>query len=196
MSEALPALTLTRRVHFALSRFLATLHRGGLAMALGKLQKSYVSSHRSSRTSARSRRVQSRLATLSLSLEDCLHPMSAHTLPNEIWLYVFELATAEYLPSEELPNSMDRSAWFKNVFGAWCLQSPDELVMNAQKRRYKTVKVRCTNLADARGTSSDVEHPGYPLNLQALAPYRRRILVQSYRGLQTASYVPAVPRFE
>ncbi|KAF9650481.1 hypothetical protein BDM02DRAFT_1379388 [Thelephora ganbajun] len=66
--------------------------------------------------------------------------MGAQRLPNEIWVYIFELATAEYLPNGELPNSMDRSAWFKNVFDAWCLQSPDELVMNAQKKRYKIVK--------------------------------------------------------
>ena len=75
--------------------------------------------------------------------------MAAYRLPNEIWLRVFELATVEYFPSVELPNSMDRSVWFKNVFGAWCLQSPDELVMSAQKKRYKTVKVWCTNFVSA-----------------------------------------------
>ena len=68
--------------------------------------------------------------------------MAPHGVPNEIWLYIFELATAEYLPDGELPNSMDKSAWFKNVFGLWCLQSPSELAMNAQKKRHKTVKVR------------------------------------------------------
>ena len=36
---------------------------------------------------------------------------------------------------------MDNSAWFKHVSDAWRLQSPDELAMNAQKKRYKTVKV-------------------------------------------------------
>ena len=69
-------------------------------------------------------------------------PMAAHRLPNEIWLYIFELSTVEYLPNRELPNSMDQSAWFKNVFGDWCLRSPDELAVNAQKKRHKTVKVR------------------------------------------------------
>lgn len=68
--------------------------------------------------------------------------MAAHRLPNEIWLYIFELSTVEYLPNRELPNSMDQSAWFKNVFGDWCLRSPDELAVNAQKKRHKTVKVR------------------------------------------------------
>jgi hypothetical protein len=67
--------------------------------------------------------------------------MAAHRLPNEIWLYIFELSTVEYLPNRELPNSMDKSAWFKNVFGSWSLQSPDELAVNAQKKRHKTVKV-------------------------------------------------------
>ena len=128
-------------------------------------------------------------------LEDSLHSMAAHNLPNEIWLYIFELATAEYLPNEELPNSMDRSAWFKNVFDAWCLQSPDELVRNAQKKRYKTVKVRCTCLADACVTSSDVEFPGYPLDLQTLAPSRWRIPVQSHCGIQAISHAPSVQRF-
>ena len=94
------------------------------------------------------------LTTLSPSFDDSLRPMAAHRLPNEIWLCVFEFATVEYLPSEELPNSMDRSAWFKNVFNAWCLQSPDELVMNAQKKRSKTVKVRCTRLVDAQRNSN------------------------------------------
>ena len=81
-------------------------------------------------------------AILSQSLGDSLHPMAPHGVPNEIWLYIFELATAEYLPDGELPNSMDKSAWFKNVFGLWCLQSPSELAMNAQKKHHKTVKVR------------------------------------------------------
>ncbi|KAF9785508.1 hypothetical protein BJ322DRAFT_1006475 [Thelephora terrestris] len=66
--------------------------------------------------------------------------MAAHRLPNEIWLCIFELSTVEYLPNRELPNSMDKSAWFKNVFGSWSLQSPDELAVNAQKKRHKTVK--------------------------------------------------------
>lgn len=77
-------------------------------------------------------------------------PMSPHGVPNEIWLYIFELATAEYLPDGELPNSMDKSAWFKNVFGLWCLQSPNELTMNAQKKRHKTVKVRGTGFVEVR----------------------------------------------
>ena len=47
---------------------------------------------------------------------------------------------------------MDRSAWFKNVFSAWCLQSPNELAMNAQKKRHKTVKVRRTGVGCSRGT--------------------------------------------
>ena len=88
---------------------------------------------------------------LSPPFQDSLRSMAAHRLPNETWLYIFELSTVEYLPNGELPNSMDRSAWFKNVFDAWCLQSPDELVMNAQKKRYKTVKVCCTSLVGARG---------------------------------------------
>jgi len=113
--------------------------------------------------------------------------MAAHSVPNEIWLHIFELATVNYLPSGELPNSMDKSAWFRNVFSAWCLQSPDELAMNAQKRRHKTIKVRFTGLASARLTW--IPRSGYPLNLQALAPHRRRILVQSYRGFQTISHV-------
>lgn len=91
------------------------------------------------------------LTTLSPPFQDSLRSMAAHRLPNEIWLCIFELSTVEYLPSGELPNSMDRSAWFKNVFDAWCLQSPDELVMSAQKKRYKTVKVCCTSLVGARG---------------------------------------------
>jgi hypothetical protein len=78
--------------------------------------------------------------------------MAAHRVPNEIWLHIFELATADYLPNGDLPNSMDRSAWFKNIYGAWCLQSPDELAMNAQKKRHRTVKVRYTGFAAARGT--------------------------------------------
>lgn len=68
--------------------------------------------------------------------------MAAHRLPNEIWLYIFELSIVEYLPNQEPPNSMDKSAWFKNVFDVWGLQSPDELSMNAQKKRYKTSKAR------------------------------------------------------
>ena len=76
--------------------------------------------------------------------------MAAHRLPNEIWLYVFELATVDYLPDGKLPSSMDGSAWFKNVFNDWCLQSPNELAMNAQKKRHKTVKVCCTGIAGAR----------------------------------------------
>ena len=68
--------------------------------------------------------------------------MAAHRLPNEIWLDIFELSAVEYLPNRELPNSMDKSVWFKNVFDEWRLLSPDELVMNAQKKCYKTVKVR------------------------------------------------------
>ena len=103
----------------------------------------------SGNTSARFQRVHSSaLTALSPSFEHSLCSMAADRVPNEIWLYIFELATVEYLPSGELPNSMDRSAWFKNVFGAWCLQSPDELVMNAQKKRYKTVKVCCTSLVE------------------------------------------------
>ena len=78
--------------------------------------------------------------------------MAVHRLPNETWLYIFELATVEYLPSEELPNSMDRSSWFKNIFDAWSLQAPDELFMNAQKKRYKIVKVRNADLSGTRGT--------------------------------------------
>ena len=76
--------------------------------------------------------------------------MAVHRLPNETWLYIFELVTMEYLPSEELPNSMDRSSWFKNVFDAWSLQSPDEVVMNVQKKRYKIVKVCRADLAGTR----------------------------------------------
>ena len=68
--------------------------------------------------------------------------MVVHRLPNEVWLYIFELSTTEYLPDWELSNSMNKSAWFKHVFVGWCLQSPDELSMNTQKRRYKAVKVR------------------------------------------------------
>lgn len=67
--------------------------------------------------------------------------MAAHRLPNEIWLYIFEISTVEYLPAQEIPSTMDKSAWFKNIFDAWCLQSPDELAMKAQKKRYKIVKV-------------------------------------------------------
>jgi hypothetical protein len=66
--------------------------------------------------------------------------MAAHRLPNEIWLYIFELSTVEYLPNHEPPNSTDKSAWFKHVFDGWCLQSPDELAMNTHKKRYKTAK--------------------------------------------------------
>ena len=120
--------------------------------------------------------------------------MAAHALPNEIWLYIFELATAEYLPGGELPNSMDRSAWFKNIFDVWCLQSPSELAMNAQKKRHKTVKVRRTGLPYTHGTLVYLEYLGYPLNLQALAPYRWRIPVQSHRGLQTSPHAHSVPR--
>ena len=134
------------------------------------------------------------LTTLSPPFQDFPHSMSAHRLPNEIWLNVFELATAECLPNGGLPNSMDRSAWFKSVFDTWCLQSPDELVVSAQKKRYKIVKVRCTSLAEAHGTSIDMTHTGYPLNLQALAPYCWRISIRSYRGLQATSYPPSVQR--
>lgn len=120
--------------------------------------------------------------------------MAAHGIPNEIWLYIFELATVDYLPDEELPNSMDRSAWFKNVFDTWCLQSPSELAMNAQKKRHKTVKVRRTGLTYTRGTLIDIGYSGYPLDLQALAPYRWRIPVQPHRDLQTTSHAYPVQR--
>jgi len=120
--------------------------------------------------------------------------MTAHKLPNEIWLYIFELATVENPSNGKLPNSMDNSVWFKNVFDTWGLQSPDELAMNAQKKRYKTVKVRRMSFTDARGTPIDVEHLGHPLNLQTLAPYRWRIPVQSHRDLQAISHVPSVQR--
>ena len=118
--------------------------------------------------------------------------MAAHRLPNEIWLYIFELATAEHASTGKLPNSMDKSVWFKNVFDTWGLQSPDELAMNAQKKRYKTVKVRRTGSVDVREAPINVKHSGHPLNLQALAPYRRRIPVQSRRDLQAISHASSV----
>jgi len=143
------------------SRFSDGLPTADVRPPSRNLPKRHVDSHRHvMRGSGKQARVFSMptvqlvLTTLSPPFQDTLRSMAAHILPNEIWLYTFELATVEYLPSGELPNSMDRSAWFKNVFDAWCLQSPDELVMNAQKKRYKTVKVCCTSLVGAWGDSN------------------------------------------
>lgn len=67
--------------------------------------------------------------------------MAAERIPNEIWVYVFELATVDDTHREVLSTSLDNSSWFKTIFGVWSLQSPEELSITAQKKRYRTIKV-------------------------------------------------------
>jgi len=68
--------------------------------------------------------------------------MKTTELPAELWTHIFDLAADEDVIFQYgLPTVMAESAWFKTVFSAWALRTPEEALNLIQRRSYATKKV-------------------------------------------------------
>jgi hypothetical protein len=119
--------------------------------------------------------------------------MSANMIPNEIWVYVFELATLDDTHRDELSTCMDNAVWFKTIYDVWKLQSPEEISITAQKKRYRTIKVSLSSTIPILSIDCLLGHLVY---MQELAPDWWRVHLQSNRDIQTFRTTQTLCRVE